>query len=139
MKYQLTVNETQAKVLIDACDLLARIGMGQLEAVMNHLHAVPKRDTGFSTNALSPLGMILAFLNKAKKELGHSPQASYSIGNPDTPDHSKIAYDLLAVLKQAEARAENRPAYNVWHRDPIQLGSMPLATVTVIGDDTWCS
>lgn len=124
--YQLNLNSNQAKVVIAGLDVLSRIGMGQLEAVAEH---VPEPRQDFTGQSLQ---LMREELNKAKAWLGQPPGGSYGIGHEKTTNEAKVAWDIQCVLRKVVATEEKHGLHSVWHYDPLHYGSEPLATAAVV-------
>lgn len=99
--YQITVSETQAKAIEAACDLMARIMIGQSHEIVRHLpldkHHQPNTwDLGRSIEAITKPACNL-LLN-----------SSYGVGYSEKAD---LLFDLVEVLRHKfawdQARAEN--------------------------------
>lgn len=104
-EFVLHLTETQAKAAIHAFDILARLGMGQLERVVDHLPAMSGWDAGGIRAELNRLhGTVL------------------SISHKDTPEEAKVAFDLGNALQWALSNG-------VWGREPTPYGSEPMAAV----------
>lgn len=133
MIYQLNLNPKQARVVIEALDVLTRIGMGQLEIVAEH---VPEDDRYAPDTPVAircrQLDQVKAALQQAKHAIGQPVGGSYGIGNPKTTQESKIAYDIECVLRRAVAIEEHHGSHSVWHHLPMHYGTEPLVTVGVI-------
>jgi hypothetical protein len=99
--YQLTVSETQAKAIEAACDLMARIMIGQSAEIVRHLpldkaHKVYTWDMGRAIEAIT------------KPPCNLEMNASYGVGYSEKAD---MLIDLVEVLRHKlawdHARAEN--------------------------------
>jgi len=131
-RYTLTVTEDQACAISAACELLARLGMGQLDDALRFMPAPQDRDwqafhdaCRVATDAMQPV-----IRNKA--------------GNlPRRHEQSAIAWDLYQVLRHRLAwdRAYERgvvkpgdsrkwPAMlGVCYDEPLPMAEHPLATI----------
>lgn len=110
-KYQITMDERQVGVLLDALDLYSRCGMGQLEIVEEFLrmnffekyHDQPVRQDIDLTRG----PVVRAHLGDVKALVfGYAPNQSNSIRNESVPIRCREAYDIIQVLRKA--RAESR-------------------------------
>lgn len=94
MKIQIEVSEKQAQIILEALDLYSRLGMGQMEEVDN-LRSLLSRANIDDRRERREL------LEKLKKL--YFPELSrneyYGIFGDKTPEESKIAYDLIQVLR----------------------------------------
>ena len=99
--YQITVSETQAKAIETACDLLARIMIGQSAEIVRHLpldkhHQINTWDLGRAIEAIT------------KPPCNLEMNASYGVGWSEKSD---VLFDLVEVIRHKrawdKARAEN--------------------------------
>lgn len=95
MNYTLTITERQARVLSMACEVLARLGMGQFKDAFEHL---PLRPQNFDVCAWhDDMEQISRILSK------HMPcgidgiRSSTGISNAD--EEARTAWDLHAVIR----------------------------------------
>ncbi|WCK57101.1 hypothetical protein PP175_28340 (plasmid) [Aneurinibacillus sp. Ricciae_BoGa-3] len=104
MRVQMEMSERQAKIMIEALDLLSRIGTGQVDAIeqmlfkMGIMPDMQKRNE--AEDALKQL--------KSAYFPALQGNASYGIFNEQTPDESKVSWDMIQV-------ARNKIA---WHKNP---------------------
>lgn len=135
MKVTIEVNEKQAQVIKEALDLYSRIIAGQFNEII-HIIA-NKYCSKLSDICWGEFHSSSKELNEAKMKmmsvLGlNSPYASFGIGSEIISDDSKVAYDILQVLR-------NRIA---WHKEPsgdirvdfdtpLQFGTQQLCKVEV--------
>lgn len=103
IKYQLTISEKQAKVIISALDLFSRIGIGQFERILDHPQYMNKI---FDDN--TSYKICQEHLKRIKKLLtGYPPHASYGIGHPKVHGDCTISYDLMQVIRHRLAWDNN--------------------------------
>ena len=99
MKYKIIANEHQIRVISDALESYARLGIGQLENVL--------MDLGFKTydqfkdkmlkfHDLEVKNAVAVIKNKI---FDMSLNSSYSIGNNNVHKDFKVCYDLYMTLK----------------------------------------
>jgi hypothetical protein len=131
--FTITVNEKQARVLEQACDLMTRLGLGQVREVVDYLPEGYTRE-GALLPTIPDRDKILEHLLAIVHELGfHDFGHSYGVGNKNVPPPAMVAYDLGAVLRNAihSLRTDADKHYSVWGDRPLHYGSEPLATVKV--------
>lgn len=125
--YTLTLTEGQALVLRDACELLARVHMGQFDSVVDE---VVLHRTGW-TDIIWKAREIASELERAVFPHG------LSISSADIPDRSRVAWDLYQVVRGAIAWADvppgvPRPSWHVQYDDPMHTSEAePLARCDV--------
>lgn len=125
--YTLTLTDGQALVLRDACELLARVHMGQFGHVVDEvvLHRENWRD------ALKPAHEIADQLERVLFPRG------LGIKSADIQDRSRVAWDLYQVVRGAIAWADvppgaPRPSMQVQYDRPMHTGETePLAKCEV--------
>jgi len=124
-KYNITVTETQAELLVCALDLYSRIGIGQFEEVASVYDPARKLENWDSIHTL-----LLA----AKEEAGHPRNGSHGIMNPKVRDVFRAAYDLQQVIRHKVAWSRNPEGSILVHHDtPHQTSEkVPLATITEV-------
>lgn len=123
-KYNLTLNEKQAEILIAALDLYSRIGIGQFEDVLNVYDRNLKLDYEVREQ-------LRRDLNKAKIAAGHPPNGSYGIHNPEVRDEFRTAFDIQQVVRHRIAW-DRKPegGIQVNFDTPRQIGTEPLAEIS---------
>lgn len=137
MHYTLTVTKAQAQTLKVACEVLARLGLGQFRDALDHLPTIEHRPEGWHED-MDAIGYILS-----KYTHGHvdGRQANLGIHNPKTREGTKQAWDLYQVIRHrlswdaAIARGDIQPGQpRDWHKmmgvnfdEPTQIGKQPLA------------
>jgi hypothetical protein len=129
------LSEKQAEVLSDAAEFLCRVGMGQLDAVMNMA-----RFGGITGKAGEPIGFDQLdegdrLVNQLQLVLtGYPSNASKGIGNEHTPAAAKIAFELHKALRHRLAWDRNpQGGHGVHFDDPYSLlrySSEPEAWLT---------
>lgn len=122
--YTLHINAAQARVISTACEVLARLGMGQFRDALEHL---PLRDT-FPPGWHDDMDVIAHILKKHTTNMigtGHH----HGIGGSKTSEASKTAWDLYQVVRHRlawDANPEGNPM-RVDFDQPYKTGLQPLA------------
>jgi hypothetical protein len=99
---QLTMTESQANTIMKALDFYSRVGMGQLKEIKNVIEYFNKDwDKADIVD-----DHIIAIKEVYFPEL--SRDGYYGIFGSDTPEESKISWDLIQVIRYAIA----------WHKYP---------------------
>lgn len=93
-KITIEASEAQVKVIKEALELYARLGLGQMEYVADHI--IDNNDLNMA-RADSIRGLVMA----VKEVLGHPANGSYSIRHENVAPKYKDAY----AMWQAVARA----------------------------------
>ena len=119
MKIKLELNQAQADILQDALDLYSRILTGQFDEIDNLMRFGAGNNVERKTTR-----MLLEELKELYfPELGRC--ATHSIGSDKTPDKSKIAYDMVQVIRYAIARHKNPKGGNIVDfLPPVQYGGL---------------
>lgn len=127
-KYNITVTESQANILVRALDLFSRIGIGQFENVVE----VYNHD--FRLDAVKQERIRLC-LQWAKEEAGHPANGSYGIHNKAVSNDFRAAYDLQQVIRHRIAW-DRRPegGIQVNFDEPRSISGLPLAQMTKVAD-----
>lgn len=115
--YTLTISENQVRVLIAACDLLSRVGMGQIEEMAQFTPAV---------SAQPMLKDLLINLIPLATGLEHGAYHSIGAAGPD----ARCAYDCLQVMRHRLAW-DREPDGGVFVQfdEPRRLADEPLPTI----------
>lgn len=126
-KYSLDLDEHSAALLMRALDLYSRIGIGQIESVLDHpevQQALLKVDHLEARYAASRLKEVV---------FGFAPGAGRSIASAQVMDGTKQAFDILCVLRHRLAwdKAGNPPQRTpsmifVDYDRPAHFGPAPL-------------
>lgn len=118
MRLVLELSDPQAEVVRLALDLWARIGCGELVALLGHPE-VRRRLTTEQGVTTEDVRRLLESLKTAV--FGLHVNAYYGIGSDDVGEDSRIAFDLMQVI-----RSHLVPTVT---RDIIQASKEPLATM----------
>jgi len=96
-KYKLILNEDQVAALSAACELLARVGIGQFEKVLDFSEHQP----GYIKDDPADMHVARELLLRASNLMtGMRGDAGWSIGNQkDVPDRFRVAYDMHQVIR----------------------------------------
>lgn len=134
--YTITITEQQARTLSTACELLARLGMGQWPEILHHLPMQESKRGGDHISALLPYmgGLLVDGIDGWHSHLG--------IRGSKTPDAARTAWDLYAVIRHRLAWdaavsqgltagdfRDWRTMIGVHYDDPDHVGTEPLATI----------
>jgi hypothetical protein len=118
--YQLELTTEQAKVVIAALDAYSRIHMGQIGIVAEIM-----TEGSYDSEDLAD---VRGLCSDIKEAVGLPTNGSYGIFHPKVPPQAKVSWDIVCVLRQVVARAENHGSHSVWHQDPMHCEkSVPLA------------
>jgi len=128
-KYQLTISEKQARVIITALDLFLRIGLGQFEKILDHpqyLHKIINDNVSFkeSEKLLYRIKSILT---------GYPPYASHGIGSLKVHEDCTISYDIAQVIRHRLAW-DKKPEGGLTtdFGTPVQFSNEELAKIKTI-------
>jgi hypothetical protein len=129
MRLTIDLSDKHAYALMQACEVLARCGMGQFQSVADAVAFDADYDTG------------RAFENAAKSLLmpDLEPNGYWSISNDRVPKDCQRAWELYQSVRQAVAwaklRASGRTTPEFWgnqYEDPFPvIGPVPTATATI--------
>jgi len=136
MEYQISGTEEHIDVIMRALDIFSRVGTAQFEEVLKHPQWDDKRFTGrsdyiFDYNACKELLCVI------KKNLtGLSANASYGIGALEVDERSKIAYDLLQVIRHRLAWDKHpKGGMQVDFNKPLQIADHKFAEIKKVGEE----
>ena len=142
-EYKLTLNETQAQVMVDALDIYMRLGMGQLTEIAEHPDL---RKRIFQTDDSMSMGPIRAVLKALKhvifRDLGDNHY--FSISSPEIGDCNRVANDIRQVIRHRLSwdRAGNPPERDNWtmfgpiYDPPKKYSNEPLPTIEAVNLNT---
>jgi hypothetical protein len=123
-KLEVELDGIQARVVINALDLFARIHMGQIDAIANVL----------SEGDYTPeqIDNVRSLCKEIKTELGHHANGSYGIYNSKVPVDGRAAWDIQCVIRKAIAEVENHSPHSVWHHGSLHAAKeVPLIKCTI--------
>ena len=128
MNYTLTITERQARTLSMACEVLARLGMGQFKDALDHLPEADQRDWSAWHDDMEQISRILS---------KHMP-GGIDISNAD--EEARTAWDLHAVIRhrlawdRAKAEGVTDGTKREWpammqvsYDEPMKYSEEPLA------------
>lgn len=123
-KYNIVVDEAQARILVAALDLYARIGIGQFTEIVRVYNYEWK----------TPIPMVdrlVDAMDAAKRIVGFGPGGSYGIHSPDVHDVFRRAFDIQCVIRHRLA-FDRTPegGFGVDFDEPRQIGELPLPTIS---------
>jgi hypothetical protein len=145
-KYTLTITEKQAKALMDACNLLQRIQLGQVREIEDNLPLKKPIDYEQFHNDMRLIGSILS---QHMIDNIDGSASSLGIGHPDLPESNGILYDLYKVIEhklsweraveEGVVESENSPRnwnkmLGVNYDAPMRWGTEKLATMERVND-----
>lgn len=131
--YILTITERQAETLIQATEVLARLGMGQFRDALGYLPTREYIPEGWHED-MDTIGGILS----------RHMDSTLGIRHRDVRESSKIAWDLHQVLRHrlawdnavrngviesVETPRKWPDMMQVFYDDPMRVSNQPLATI----------
>ena len=132
MNYTLTITERQARTLSMACEVLARLGVGQFKDALDHLPEAKQRDWSAWHDDMEQISRILS---------KHMP-GGIDISNAD--EEARTAWDLHAVIRhrlawdRAKAEGVTDGTKREWpammqvsYDEPMKYSEEPLAKMEV--------
>lgn len=123
-KYNIVVDEQQARILVAALDLYSRIGIGQLTEVVRVYNYEWK-------TPIPTVDRLVEVMNEAKHVIGFGPGGSYGIHSPNVHDVFRRAFDIQCVIRHRLA-FDRTPegGFGVDFDTPRQIGELPLPTIS---------
>jgi len=104
---QLTMTERQASTIMDALDIYSRLGLGQIDKLEHTLRfKFGKHKVEYDADKIEKL--LKEVKDTLFPELRSNYYCSHGIFSPETPEDSKISWDLIQVLRYPIA----------WHKNP---------------------
>jgi hypothetical protein len=112
MKFTITVEDKQLRVINDALDMYSRMGMGQLDVSVEeflrmHFYKLYYEEPAAEETTPPDLTrgkLVEAYINDVKALVfGHPPNGSWGIYNDKVPQRCREAYDLKQVFRKALA------------------------------------
>lgn len=133
MDLELALNDKQADVIIAALELWARIGCGELTALLGH----PEISRRLTTDKGVTTEDVRRLLEHLKIGVFGLPRnAYYGIVSSDITESNRIAFDLMQVIRhrlswsRAGNPAERTPdMYHIAFEEPQHTSTEPLATM----------
>ena len=139
-QYTLTVTETQAQVLIQALEVMARLGIGQFRDALDMLPLKEHRPPGWNAD-VDAIGRILS-----KYMIGgvEGYRSSLGISNEATSPLAKSAWDMYQVIRHrlswdravedgtiasVDAPRDWSKMFGVHYDSPMRTGPEPLAKI----------
>ena len=123
-RYTLTVTEPQAALIRDACELLARVNMGQIDAVV--YEASLRIENHFDLHAAHAIATQLADVIWPDGVQKHCARSNTAWDMYQVVRH-RIAHDHLAPGAQPDRTC-------VIYREPRRTGPEPLAAIEEVRD-----
>ena len=119
---KINVTKEQAKVISEACELLARLHMGQIDEIIQ-LQAHKR---------LNVIGLH-RMLKEVKQSLFPElkvPNAYHSLTSREIPETARIAYDIHQVIRRTLAgkRPKDSFPYTIYD-DPLKTSDQPLIKI----------
>ena len=136
--YTLTITEAQARVIRDACELLARLGLGQWPEFLRHMPGQVPMEYYNAIGRLLPEMAHLLSEHGPQNPIINGWNSNLGIGNQHVPEVARIAFDLRAVIRhqlawdQAKAQGKDKDRTHTLRVDfdpPMHYGKEPLATM----------
>lgn len=124
--YHLHINEAQARAISHACEVLARLGMGQFKDALECLPLKEYAPDGWWDDMEG-----IAHILKKHTTVMHGVGAYHSIRSHKTSDTSKTARDLYQVIRHRLAW-DAEPNWNpmsVVFDQPMRTSPEPLAWI----------
>lgn len=122
--YTLHLNAAQAATISHACEVLARLGMGQFR---DALECLPLKE--FAPDGWHEDMEGIAHILKKHTTIMHGVGAYHSISSHKTDERSKIAWDVYQVTRHRLAWDANPEGdrMSVMYDTPMQTSKEPLA------------
>ena len=122
--YTLHLNTAQAATISKACEVLARLGIGQFR---DALECLPLKE--FAPNGWHEDMEGIAHILKKHTTIMHGVGAYHSIGSHKTDERSKIAWDVYQVVRHRLAWDANPEGdrMSVMFDQPMKTSKEPLA------------
>ena len=140
-KYTITVTERQARIISNACELMARIGIGQWPEFLNYLPGAMRLNWNDMREELLPI--MERHLKPVAGNNGWS--SSLGVGSDKSAPDTDEAFDLHAVIRHRLAwdRAVDNgitdgvtrnwdAMFGVDYDDPMRWGKEPLARIEAV-------
>jgi len=135
MRFRVTMNERQAKLVIKALDLYSRLGGGQIEEIERFLRDQLVSGKGIASRlSVKKLMVLREYIGPIKRHvLALRPGESLGITSGEAADWTRECYDVQRVIQNGVAWAEMpEGGSQVWFDDVDRLGSEPLPEFEVV-------
>lgn len=124
-QYVVNLNHYQLRVIVEALEVIMRLGLGQIEYisdVMSSIHFKKTEDQGIDFYKIKE-----KYLDPMKQELLNLQSNQYfSISSNHVEDRVKVAYDIMKAMQKVISEKENHERFSVWRDGNIlHLGSAP--------------
>jgi len=139
--YHLIVTKKQAQVIQQACEVVMRLGLGQLDYITDHIYHLPRLKTPKQPHDEKQMQEWYAATRRVRDLLdavtfaasGWQHGASYGIGSPELPPSVGIATDIRDVIRHRLAHDQLAPGekrgWTVDFNEPMKWGSEPLIDI----------
>lgn len=129
-KVTLEITDAQALVLRDALELLARVQMGQMGAVVDEV-VCWRPDGAYSTKPIAEAREAADALRDALMP------DNLGIQSTQIPERARIAWDMYQSVRYSLAwssvpEGAPRPSWQVQYDEPMKTSAEPLPQVTVV-------
>lgn len=123
MKYKITLNESQAHIICNAVELLARIGIGQIEAIHMHMWHFDR-----SAEFHKRIGEF--------REAVTGSRDGFGIHQAKVPGYFRDSWDIMQVIRHRLAWDKHPGGGMTVNFDtPMKSGKEDLPTIERIEDD----
>ena len=139
--YHLIVTKRQAQVIQEACEVVMRLGLGQLDYVLPYLSHLPRLKTPSQPDdkekkeeRYSATARVVELLDAAIfVASGWQPGTSYGIGSQELPPSATIAADIRDVIRHRLAhdglKPGEKPGWTVSFNTPMVWSNEPLIAI----------
>lgn len=122
-RYIIHATRSQLQTIRAACELYARIGIGQFASAVEY-------PISLSITDVDAIGRIREYLDGAEREFRSAKSADTGIGGDNVPQPCKTAYDIHQVFRHLLAWQRNpEGGWAVDFDNPTQYGEEPLIEV----------
>lgn len=122
--YEIKLNEVQMRIISNALDVYSRLGIAQLEAVVNLF----REDDRVETESLKAFESLINTVKQIVFDM--SPNASYGIANEKVPEIYKVARDMnMSIEHQLWKDKENSAIFSIHSTPPFAFGQQPLMEI----------
>lgn len=145
-KYSVELTGEQMKVIAEACDLMVRIQLGQIQEVVEHL---PLKDGLDGSQRFGLKSVLSLLMGEVLTNDGDGYNSSLGVGNAKLPESTNILWDVKNVFNYevyTDEAIDNGIITAKGERDwsqmistrfdtPTQYGKEPLPKVTIIENE----